>query len=356
MSQEKIAILLFIAAIILILLELMWLYTVSQQQEDLLRKNHTRINTAKNIISAVLSAPSETSQDEEIKRLVDFMNKDKENVLYITSAYLDFNNEKDKLSNERKLVLERLYQKLDPVPALRELLKHSNNYKCAYIVRCLGLLHAYDAADDIREYLDSKNATLVYNAGMALSSLGDEDGVFKYIKLCENNRKYSHRVLLELLDLYTGDKVSLIKRYIKSKDVDEYVKATVFKSVSDQKFAQLKQEFIDGFYSKNNQVRIASVKALSTLGTKDLEQYMITAARDKDWVIRLSSIKGLEQIKTPSCIDEIKMLTSDEQWWVRQRAAEALVKVDDNLARVESVINGYDRYAADAVKNVLYKQ
>lgn len=356
MGQEKVAIILFIVAVTLILLELMWLYIVSQQQEDLLRKSHAKVSSAKNMISAVLSAPSRSAQDEEIKSFLKFVKSDKENILYATSAYIDFNNERQKLSPERQGVLDYVYERLNPVPQLVDLLGRSNNYKKSYIIRCLGNLHATDVVDDIRKYLDSKNATLCYSAGMALSTLGDEEGVLKYIKLCENNRKFSHRVLLELLDLYSGNKVSLIKEYLKSDNVDEYVKATIFKSVSDKKYVQLKQEFIDGFYSKNSQLRAASVKALSNISGRDLEQYMITAARDKDWVIRLSSIKGLEQIKTPACVDEIKMLTSDEQWWVRQRAAEALVKTDESLVRVESVINGYDRYAADAVKNVLYKQ
>lgn len=355
MSYEALTIILLIVSVLLILLGFVWLYVVAQQQEDFLKKRETEINNAKNYFVAVLGSPSEESRRAEIKNLVQLSKKNNTSLLSIVTVYLDYNKNRNDLSEPRQKILDSIYEALDPIAQLRGILKKSNKYEKSYILRLLADLKATEAIDDIKAYLDSKNTTLQYNAGMALSLLGQEQSVIEFLKKCEGNTKFSHRIILELLHNYAGDKSQLIRNYFSSNNVSDYMKSTIIKAVKDDDLESLKDIYIEGFNGKSYQVRIACVKAMASLGTPDLEQYLITASKDKDWIMRLSSLPGLKKICSRECIIAVKQITADEQWWVRKRAAQCLVEMDTSMEYVEEVIKGYDRYAADAVKECLYK-
>lgn len=355
MTSEMLAVILMIAAIFLILLELLWLYVISQNQEDFLRKRHLEITTAHSQIEAVLDAPDKATQEAEMEVFLKTGSESKSKLLCAVLAYNEFKAHESKLSDERKVILDNILNKLDPVPKLNDMLKNSNNYLKSYICRCLADLDSVESIDNIKECLNSRNKTLQYNAGMALSVLGDEDGVINFLGICQSNNKYSHRIILEVISDYSNDKVKLIRTYFNREEADDYMKANIIKAVKNDRLSQLKDIYTEGFQSKNNQLRAACVKAMSMLGENDFEQYLITASRDKDWIIRLSSLTGLEKISTKNAIEAVKNTTADDQWWVRKRAAEALVRMDKSMAYVEEVINGYDRYAAEAVMEVLYK-
>lgn len=356
MNYEALAIFMFIAAVFVILLGFIWLYVVAQQQEDFLKKEKLDYTNAKNHFSAILGSPTELSRKEEINELVKLSQKSSTFLLCVVTVYLDYNRKKETLSDSRQKILDEIYMGLEPISQLRKLLKKCNKYEKSYILRLLADLNATEAVEDIRECLNSKNTTLQYNAGMALSILGVENSVIEFLEMCEDNTKFSHRIIMELLNHYSGDKSQLIRKYFASKaDVSDYMKATIIKAIKDEKLESLKYIFIDGFYSDSHQVRIASVKAMSSLGTPDLEQYLIIASKDSDWVMRLSSLPGLKAICSKECILAVKHITADEEWWVRKRAAQCLVEMDPDMVYVEEVIKGYDRYAADAVKECLYK-
>ncbi|MFR5875042.1 MAG: HEAT repeat domain-containing protein [Eubacterium sp.] len=356
MSYETIAIILFIIAIVLILLGFVWLYVVAQQQEDFLKKRDSQINEAKNLFAAILSSPTENSRQDEMKNLINASSKSNTSLLCIVTVYLDYNKNRENLSQQRQKILDEIYNEIEPIKRLREMLKKCNKYEKSYVLRLLSDFNATEAVDDIKEYLDSKNTTLQYNAGMTLSALGDEQSVITFLEKCENNTKFSHRIIIELFNNYSGDKAKLIRKYFEtSKNIDDYMKATIIKAVKDDCLESLKDIYIEGFYGKSQQIRVACVKAMASLGTADLEQQLITASKDKDWVMRLSSLPGLKKICSAECIEAVKQITADEQWWVRKRAAQCLVEMDSSMKYVEEVIKGYDRYAADAVKECLYK-
>lgn len=356
MTSEQLAVLLMIIAIFLILAELLWLYVISQKQEEYLRKKEKNRKVAKTQIEAVLNSPIENIRENEIKNFLDTAYKNNANLIATVSVLIDFQNKRERLSNERQKILDNLYDRFQPTDELQKILKSGNKYERACICRLLADLDAKDAIEDIRECLKGKNVTLQYNAGMALSTLGDEDGVYDFINICENNQKFSHRIVVELLNNYSGDKLALVKRYFgKDEEKDEYMQATIIKAIKNDRFSELQDIFIKNFEGKSHQLRVASTKAMSEIGSPIFEQYLITASMDKDWVIRLSSLTGLEKINSPKTFDAIKRITGDEQWWVRKRAAEALVRMDQSMEKIEEVINGYDRYAADAVIESLYK-
>ncbi len=356
MSYEALAVIMFIISIFFILFGFIWLYVVAEQQEDFLKKRKYNLSNAKNHFSAIFGSPTKASRKAEIEELGRLCKKSNTYLLCASAVYLNFIKNKDNLSESNIKILDEIYENLNLIPELRDLLKKCDKYEKSYVLRLLADLNATEATQDIKEYLNSKETTLQYNAGMALSILGEEASVIDFLEKCEDNTKFSHRIIIELLNNYTGDKSLLIRKYFATKgNISDYMKATIFKAVKDDKLDSLKSLYIEGFTSGSNQVRIASVKAMSSLGSPDLEQYLIMASKDSDWVIRLSSLPGLKKICSRECILAVKQITADEQWWVRKRAAQCLVEMDASMKYVEEVIKGYDRYAADAVKECLYK-
>ena len=365
MTSELFAIILLISGIVLILLEMLWLYVLSQHQEEYLSKRNDEIKTANALLDAVLGSPSPQARESEMKKLEETSKQSTDMLLCLVAAFTRYDKNREKLSDERKMVLDEALRRFDPTPKLIEAMQHENKYTKAYICRCIGDLKAKEAVPELRQCLDAKNQTLRYNAGMALSSIGDEEGVLRFLMLCENEKDYSPRLFYELIGKYSGDKVSLIRNYFANEPDEnspyrnpalfDQMRVTLIHAVRNDRLTELKDLYIEGFLGKLPQLRLACVKAMSAIGSIDLKKYLIIASRDNDWLIRLACIPGLEKIGDTDSLETLAKITTDEQWWIRRRAAEALVRADVKMLYVEKIIQEYDRFAADAVKEVLYK-
>lgn len=365
MTSELFAIILLISGIVLILMEMLWLYVLSQHQEEYLSKRNEETKTANALLDAVLGAPSPSARESEMRALESTASQSNEMLLCMVTAFTRYDKNREKLSDERKRILDEALLLFNPVPKLISAMKHENKYTQAYICRCLGDLRAKEAAPELRGCLKSKNQTLRYNAGMALSAIGDEEGVLQFLMLCENEKDYSPRIFYELISKYSGNKVSLIRNYFanepdedspyRNPELYDQMRVTLIHAVRNDRLTELKDIYIEGFLGKLPQLRLACVKAMSAIGTLDLKKYLIIATRDKDWLIRLAAIPGLEKIGDTDSLETLAKITTDEQWWIRRRAAEALVRADVKMLYVEKIIQEYDRFAADAVKEVLYK-
>ncbi|MEE3429234.1 MAG: HEAT repeat domain-containing protein, partial [Ruminococcus sp.] len=95
---------------------------------------------------------------------------------------------------------------------------------------------------------------------------------------------------------------------------------------------------------------------IAAFGNPEDEQLLQIAAQDKEWVIRAAAIRGLSLLETPSALKSVKNALRDKEWWVRQTAANAITSMDISPSDLEDILGGYDRFAADAVKAVLYKK
>ena len=103
-------------------------------------------------------------------------------------------------------------------------------------------------------------------------------------------------------------------------------------------------------------MKIACVKALAAFGYPEDEQLLQIAAGDKEWVIRAAAVRGLSLLHSPTALSSVKHALGDKEWWVRQAAAQSITRMDISPADLEEILSGYDRFAADAVKTVLYRQ
>lgn len=353
-SYEILTAILIISFLILLSAEYLWLYVLSKKNEEENMQKRQINSKIHAMMESFLYSPTETSRKTEMKSLFEYIGNDPVKKDEAIVQLIQLLHRTEDLPAEKRNSLMILRQQLDPVPFYTERLEKGNNYEKSYAVRKLADFNATEKIDRIRPLLNSRKSDVVYNAAMALSELGDLDSVIFFAKKCENNRNYSHRVLLELFQRYRADRAELVKRVYA--ECNNYIKATAIKAYTTDCIEDLSGLYMEGITGQDANLKIACVRALAQFGNPEYEQQMNVALNDKNWIVRLAAVAGLEKIGTQTALNSLVAATQDEEWWVRSAAARAIVNMDFQLHYVEQVLSGYDKYAADAVKNALYKQ
>lgn len=354
MSYEQIAILGIIICVLVVVAELLWLFSLAEGQESHAKKRFAAVEYIDNSLGMILNYPTEATLKTETEALKEFVGDDQMRMDIMSDRILDvlFLEQYD---DEQKAAACYLNDQIVPLDFYRDMLHDGNQYEKAFACRKIATFAGEDEIPEIRKLMDVRNADVSYNAAMALSAFGDEESVVQFILNCEKNFRYSHRIILELLDVYGGDMLPLAKRIFEQCD-DDYIKSTIIKGISDFKFTEFEDMYIEGVGSKNNNIKIACIKALGKIGRKEYEQALITASRDQSWVVRATAVKELGILHTENCLSALEEATQDKEWWVRYNAAKTLVECDRTWEHIESVLGGYDKFAADAVKYALYKK
>lgn len=354
MSYEQIAILGIIICVLVIVAELLWLFSLAEGQESHAKKHFAAVEYIDNSLGMILNYPTQSTLKTETDALKEYVGDDQMRMDIMSDRILDvlFLEQYD---DEQKAAACYLNDQIVPLNFYRDMLHDGNQYEKAFACRKIATFGGEDEIPEIRKLMDARNADVSYNAAMALSAFGDEEFVAEFILNCEKNYRYSHRIILELLDVYGGDLLSLARRIFEQCD-DDYIKSTIIKGISDHGFAEFEDMYIEGADSKNNNIKIACIKALGKIGKKEYEQSLITASRDKNWVVRATAVKELGVLHTQKCLIALEEATQDKEWWVRYNAAKTLVECDETWEHIESVLGGYDKFAADAVKYALYKK
>lgn len=153
-------------------------------------------------------------------------------------------------------------------------------------------------------------------------SWGTGESVVRFARQCETNRRYSHRVLLELLQAYRGDRAELVRQL--HENCNEYIQATAYKAYTADCLEELAPLYVEAMGSRDTNLKIAGVKALAQLGKPEYEQKMTIALNDKNWIVRLAAVSGLEKIGTETALEALVGAAQDEEWWVRNAAARPL--------------------------------
>ena len=97
-------------------------------------------------------------------------------------------------------------------------------------------------------------------------------------------------------------------------------------------------------------MKIAAVKALAALNDPELEHDLIIASKDNNWLLhqRVAVLKS----SIPHAIKSVEATKTRTGYARPQR----MLKTWTTVHEIESILNGYDRYAADAVKYSLYRK
>ena len=351
MTYEIISIIALLLCLLIIGIEYIFHYRLAEIQDDNIARLDGIRRRLKMRVEGVLFAPTDRCRAAEITSLVKEIDGDFEVYELSIEAMRQY---RDQSGDEGvDVIIDEVNEQAKPVEIYAEMLENGNVYRKSYACRRLSDLGASQYRDELRKYVDSKNRDLAYNAAMGLAKFGDTDVVAEYLLSIQDDRMYSARIVNEFFDVFSGDRVELASRLFET--CNPYMKNTIIKAIAHFRLDAFRQMYLSGATGNNQQHKIACIKALAEFGYEEDEQILQMAAKDRDWVIRSSAVRGLSRLNTRTALNTVKRALSDKEWWVRHTAADSIIKMNVSPRDLEDILGGYDRFAADAVKNVLYR-
>ncbi len=349
------AYILLVACLVMIGIEFVWLSILAARNEAAEERAKGAGRILREKIDSIVSAPTFASMDEGVRELKEFTGQDKSRMNAMCELLMEriAANGSAKTEGFRRAVY-LIIRETGAIGFYAGMLGHGNAYDKAYACRKMADFGVVTAAGSIRGLLYSGNRNLYYNAAAALSALGDEEGVFRAISGIRSNFRLSYRVIVEILDQYTGDIAELGKRLLAIDN--EYIRASVVKALAKRRIAAFEDLYLRMLGEKNANLRAAALRALGELGMPGSEQAFIAASRDAEWTVRLAAVRAMRRLRTPEALSAVAAATGDAEWWVRYNAAQALAEMDSSLVYVEKVLKGYDPYASEAVLRALYEK
>ena len=351
MTYEIISIIALLLCLLIIGIEYIFHYRLAEIQDDNIARLDGIRRRLKMRVEGVLFAPTDRCRADEITSLVKEIDGDFEVYELSIEAMRQY---RDQSGDEGvDVIIDEVNEQAKPVEIYAEMLENGDVYRKSYACRRLSDLGASQYRDELRKYVDSKNRDLAYNAAMGLAKFGDTDVVAEYLLSIQDDRMYSARIVNEFFDVFSGDRVELASRLFET--CNPYMKNTIIKAIAHFRLDAFRQMYLSGATGNNQQHKIACIKALAEFGYEEDEQILQMAAKDRDWVIRSSAVRGLSRLNTRTALNTVKRALSDKEWWVRHTAADSIIKMNVSPRDLEDILGGYDRFAADAVKNVLYR-
>ncbi|HOV69869.1 MAG TPA: HEAT repeat domain-containing protein [Clostridia bacterium] len=340
--------------VLIILVEFLWLYILSARSESKTAARREAEEEISSRIENIIHSPTQSSMDKEVSALKNYVKKDRVKMDILSDMLLDIFMKNDIMENEAKQkAIYLIYNAINPKEYYSALLRSGNTYDKAYACRKLSDFFAEDEVASIRSFAFSNNKDLAYNAAITLSMLGDEDSVAEVILSLQYNRRLSHRIIVEIIDKYSGDLTSLARKIMGK--ADEYILSSLIKALAKYKLEEFEDKYISYLREGSVNLKVAALRALGELGKTKYEHDFLVAVNSKNWIVRSAAVKAMKNIPTERILNAIMLATKDPEWWVRYNAAKSLVAVDKDFTYVEKILQGYDQFAAEAVKHALYQ-
>ena len=335
--------------------EFIGLYILSAKGEAAVARSHRTAKTISEKIENIISSPTAASMYEETEDLRDYVGQDKFRMNMMCERIMELirmNGDAKEENFQRAIFL--IIKATDPAGFYRAMLAGQDIYDRAYACRKIAEFCVTDQIGAIRAMLGIRNSNLYYNAALALSELGDEEGVYQAISGIQDNVRFSHRIIVEILDRYTGDMVRLGGRLLEV-EID-YVRASAVKALAKHRIIGFEKIYLSLLEDENINIKIAAIKALGEIGRPDDEKALIAASRNKEWAVRSAAVRAMVKLRSPDVMNAVADATRDKEWWVRYNAAQTLTEIDNDFTYIEKVLEGYDKFASEAVIHALYQK
>ena len=186
---------------------------------------------------------------------------------------------------------------------------------------------------------------------MALAKIGDEESLVAAFTTFNGNATLSERSLIEIVDSFCGDKISLYHKMII--DENPYISSIFIKSAGNyMDFAM--NDIIASFIKESNLTRkIASIKVIGQ--TYDIRYIddLIECMKDKSWQVRAVTANSLGKLESNSALPILIGALNDREWWVRRNSAEAIFMIPNGIKEIETVFLAQDSFAKDSLLSAM---
>ena len=234
MKIELISVIGLLLCLLIIGIEYILHYRLAELQDEYTaRVDHIR-RRLDNHVEGVLFAPTVSSRNAEIKALSEEINGDFEVYEMALTSIREhkgsrYSTDAEALDN----LIAQINEQVVPVEIYAKMLEEGDVYHKSYACRRLAELEAMEYHDKIKEYVDSKERELAYNAAMALCHLGDVFEVARYLLSIQDDHLYSARIINEFFAQFTGDRQELAGLLFES--CNPYMKCTIIKTIAPYK-------------------------------------------------------------------------------------------------------------------------
>lgn len=223
-------------------------------------------------------------------------------------------------------------------------LKGRDKFKIALACKTLGEYRSAKALDELVRVSGMKTMDIRYHALMALAKIGNIEAI-KIALINNSNISIIDRSLIEILDNFEGDKISLYKCLIDYKD--PYISSAAMKSGGNYGDYSLSNKISEYFKSFDKNQRIAAIKAIGEIGDARYTDDIIECLKDNEWEVRAIAAKSLGMLGDSKALFSLANSLNDKEWWVRYNAAWSIIKLPDNIDVIEIALKGDDKFASD---------
>jgi hypothetical protein len=264
-----------------------------------------------------------------------------ERVIYFVSIF----------SGQIRLSIIRFCEDTELLSYVLKSLKSKDYKKVALSCKILGEFGSESSVLDLLKVLDKKIPDIQYNALMALSKIGDMESLVTAFATLNENNTLSERSLIEIVDSFNGDKISLYHKMIF--DEDPFISSIFIKSSGNYMDFAL-NDIIASFIKEINLTRkIASIKVIGQ--TYDIRYIddLIECMKDDSWQVRAIAASSLGKLESGSSLPILIGALNDKEWWVRRNSAQAIFMIPHGVKEIEAVFLAQDSFAKDSILSAM---
>lgn len=230
-------------------------------------------------------------------------------------------------------------------------LRTNDNNKISLSSKYLGEFRSNLAIPDLLKVLNKKTPNIQYNALMALAKIGDNTAFIEGFTKINNNIVINERSLIEIIDTFEGDKISLYNTILRSEN--SFVLSIFIKSYGNNMDVLL-NDYLSGFI-KNGTVstKIAAIKVVGQTADINYLEDLIECLQNEFWEVRAVSAKSLGMLEDGRALPALIKSLSDKEWWVRYNSAVAILKIPTAINEITEVFIGDDSFAKDIMLNAM---
>jgi HEAT repeat protein len=243
--------------------------------------------------------------------------------------------------------LIELYEYIEIIQYEIKNLKNRDNFKKALAAKRLGEFRSKKSIGTLLQENNITNRDVKYNILLALAKIGEEYSFIEAFKNIDSAVILSERSLIEIVDSFEGDKNKIYKYMINSDD--SFIASIFIKSAGNNKNISLIHEISKYLLSEDKELRIASVKAIGSIGDETYLDTMISLLEDIEWEVRAVAARALGNFTNDKILIPLAKVLSDSEWYVRFNAATSILNHGEGMTVVSYVFQGEDKFAKDII-------
>lgn len=237
--------------------------------------------------------------------------------------------------------------------------KDKDEYDKSYKIYLIGEFKNEDYYKYLVNSCDDESVFVQINALKALAKLGNEKYFLEGLLLTMKSSSLVHDKVISDNIYSISMRNNTINKLLKAelKDANDDLKKIIINQFLSTRFNDGKEIILKLLKDENTQpeVKMACIKYFTVIKYEKIENTLIQLLKDDIWEVRALTATALKNYASTDAISKLKESIKDPVWYVRQNSARSLCKIVKNKDELDNIVNGDDKYAADAIKSIMFE-